>query len=344
MAWLSLSLSLGLALACGAPPCEPVPALTLIWEAPAQCPDESEVRRRVTSYLSDATPMRELSARAVVEESARGWVLTLAYDSSEKTIEAPSCEELGDAAALILSLALAPTVRGPEAPVPELREAPSEAEEPEAEEPEAPASSPPIEALESEAPEFEPEPPQAVPARGRAQALLRADVALGVGVTPTLTSTRLVAGVVWPRARLEVSGTLWTPSDTRGVSDPQLVTMGTVQVHGCGVPHTRRLEFPLCAGLAVGALRVDERSASPVEIRHRPWTGASLSTSVVWRFRPYAALWFGPELTLGFGRVTVPLIGNARDYRTGLVAIRGALGIEFNFPSRTRARPGNRLR
>src|SRR5690606_19705391 len=101
--------------------------------------------------------------------------------------------------------------------------------------------------------------------------------------------------------------------------------------------------FPLCGGVAMGAVRVDDRGAASRGAHHRLWVGAIVSAAVVWRFRPYAGLFFGPELSIALRRPEVQLAGGGA-YRTGPIAVRGALGIELYFPSRVVPRAGKSTR
>lgn len=349
MSWLWLWLPFA-ALLSG-PPGEPgpanLPALTLRWDAPDPCPDEAQVRQRVAAYLSEGTALRELSAEAKLREREPGaWSLELRFDGGAKQLEGGSCGELADAAAVVLSLALAPGDEevgegGEVGEAGEAGETGEASDEPPPVDP--PAPDPPI----VEAPSPEPAPSaEPLEQQRRVGALLRADLGIGVGVTPTLTTGALTLGVAWPQARLELTGMLWSPSDARGLDEGEraLVTLGTVGLRGCGelsIPR-RALSVPLCAGVAAGALRLDERGpdSGPVQIAHLPWSGAFLGPALVWHLGRRVSLWFGAELWLGFGRAVSPAA--ATGYRTGLVGVRGAAGVEFDFLSRNRGRPGKR--
>ncbi|MBL4686997.1 MAG: hypothetical protein JKY37_20545 [Nannocystaceae bacterium] len=164
---------------------------------------------------------------------------------------------------------------------------------------------------------------------------------------PTLTTGRVAVGVTTQRLRGELAGTLWTPADAtdaRGGGARSLVTLGTVQARGCAIVGGDAVRFPLCAGLAMGALRLDDSSASGRQTAHRYWAGGTLSAAIVWRFRPYAALWFGPEVIVAFRRVSIPLAASDEVYRSRRAGVRGGLGIEFYFPSQSGRRPGNTRR
>ncbi len=325
-------------LALGPPPPsdEPIPQLELQWNAPDTCPNAATVRGHVAEYLERGVPLRQLDAEASVARDGQRFTLSLRFDGQLRQLDAAVCDDLARAAAVILSLALVPSA--PEAPA-EL-DAPIQTP-PDTPRPKPAPTPPPV------APRPPPEIPQPPTPAPRVQGLVRPDVAIGTGISPTLTTGRLAVGVAWSRARVELAGTLWTPSDApdpRADGRRTLVTMGSVHAHGCGVPRAGVLEFPLCAGFGLGAVRVDDPGTSPRTTTHRLWAGATASVALVWRFRPNVGLWVGPELTVALNRVSVALEPSPLTYRTGPVAIRGAVGVEFHFPSRVRTRAGKTRR
>jgi hypothetical protein len=89
------------------------PELTLSWDVPAACPDATWARRRIAAQLA-REPAAEVAqgvrASVTVEPRAKGFALQLrtvvAGASGERTIEAAACEELAQAAALIIALSV----------------------------------------------------------------------------------------------------------------------------------------------------------------------------------------------------------------------------------------------
>jgi len=302
-------------------PPDPLDALDLAWQVPAACSDVIAVRKAVAAYLDPQARVRPLAATAVIHEDPPHWVLQLTLGEDTRTLRAASCEELSQAAAVILSLALAPLdedVPIPSAPPPE---------EPNA----RPASAPPLPV---------PRGWGALPGW-----LVRAEVGIGVGITPTLTTARLGVGIRGARYRVEAAGTFWLPADAPATvpeSDRVMVTLGSAELRGCLDPKTRHLAFPTCVGVAMGALRVDE-FATPRSTTHKFWSGVTLSTAVVWPFARGIALWAGPEVTLALPRPTIDLRAPST-YQSGVAAIRIAGGIELHFSSRQRARAGKKGR
>lgn len=106
---------------CGAqlPPssalAEPPLTLTLDWQAPPECADRSAMLRRVGELLGSSPGLvneTQLNVHGRVHARPQGYELDLAWGSHDqkalRRLEAASCAELSDAAALMIALALAP--------------------------------------------------------------------------------------------------------------------------------------------------------------------------------------------------------------------------------------------
>lgn len=90
--------------------------LTLRWEAPAGCPPADAVRAEVARLLGGAVPPDgvPVAAEARAQRDGDRYVLELRTEvdgaGGERTLDAPECEELVSAAALILALMIDPEV------------------------------------------------------------------------------------------------------------------------------------------------------------------------------------------------------------------------------------------
>jgi hypothetical protein len=83
--------------------------LELEWSAPAGCPDRAQVLRSVSERLGDRAPEGSpLSASGEVEATPAGFALRLHAQGGERRLEAASCEELAESAAVILALLIDP--------------------------------------------------------------------------------------------------------------------------------------------------------------------------------------------------------------------------------------------
>jgi hypothetical protein len=97
------------------------PAFQLRWSAPVGCPAEPEVTRETQRLLGASTA----AARAPIEAEGRvtavkgGFELQLSVGpsghASTRQLEAPSCDELARAAALVVAVAVDPSLSLPEA-------------------------------------------------------------------------------------------------------------------------------------------------------------------------------------------------------------------------------------
>ena len=296
-------------------------SLRLEWNVPTGCPDEGSVREQLLELVGGA-PTRDLDARATITTDAGLWRLDLEIDRTSKSLTAASCEELARAAAVLLSIAL------------ELEPQDDERTQEEEDSPPAPS------ATDSETRRADPvtepiEPIRTPPSSSGPRGLVRVEGAIQYGIAPSLSDAALVVGVALPRARFEIAGVFWTPADASlrfGDDRRALVTMGSVSTRGCGVLRTATLEFPLCGGLQLGTVRVDEITGGTRDVRHRFWAGVSASGALVWPFRRYLALWFGPEVIVSANRAPFELEGGTVGYQIGPAAIRGALGLEVRFP------------
>src|SRR5690606_16018676 len=217
------------------------------------------VQRRVHAYLEGGRPSRPIDANGIIDRSDAQWRLRLTFDGQTKVLRAPRCEDLAEAASVILSLAWAsapPLVEGHPRRVEPIRRALSRDPIGVAEEPLPSGDNPPR--SRNVAPPRQAEMP-ALSLRGTPKArppasprgLLRIQGAFGVGITPTMTTAQVAAGVMWPQARFEVWGKFWAPA----VGDDGWITLGTAGLQGCHVLRGRSLHYPLCLGGELGAMR-----------------------------------------------------------------------------------------
>ncbi len=116
------SLAAGAACLCLARPAtadrDPAQAtLSVAWDAPAGCPDVTQVRAAVASMLAGSAPERslpQLVASGTVTEAEGRFRLRIQLDSKgaseTKTMDAGTCETLADAFALVVAFTFDPSV------------------------------------------------------------------------------------------------------------------------------------------------------------------------------------------------------------------------------------------
>src|SRR5689334_20049544 len=102
-------------------------SVDLRWSAPADCPDVDEVRGNVEALVGTAlVPGDAIVVDGVVTRSDDGWSLALSITSASgsrsRTLPGASCRELARVAALLIAVAIDPTMQDepePEPPPPE---------------------------------------------------------------------------------------------------------------------------------------------------------------------------------------------------------------------------------
>jgi hypothetical protein len=256
---------------------EPVPsAFSVSWSAPAGCPDRDTVERKVRSLLgsSPATSEPIAAAGEVTAAPNGGFSLTLETtqraQTHRRTLAAPRCEELSDAGALIVALAVDPKLV---VPAPTADGAP---QEPPANvatfaEPEPTLSEPPLAAPPRDAAHTPTTPrPLTKPAHTDAASPFELRVlasALGdVGTLPRPAGgVSLGAGVAHDGFRIEAGGAFLpfarqviAEAPERG-GDVLLLAGG---LRGCFSPIRSVNEAGACAGLEAGALGAESFNAT----------------------------------------------------------------------------------
>lgn len=345
--------------------------LELRWEAPPQCPDRAQLLAAIDATLGEVAEgeRRPLRARGRVRTDPRaGFVVQLELDdgrASTRELRGPSCEELTDAAALVIAMTIDPrlleTLHDPPAvPEPEVPEAatsgpmlsepgeagapakgrdgePSEASPAEERTARAPADSP---AADSPAAARPPPTSAAPPARERSPASLhglgRAQAGVGGGPLPGAAAVLgLAAGLGGRGWRVELSASYWTPRTRASAANlavgvrAQLWTLGA---HGCGEPRWRTLSFPLCAGVLAGA--VHARGVGELEPRSvaSRWVALALEPGLVWWARPRLGLALRAEGHAALARPALRSEPSGTVFTSGLVGGSLRAGLELRMP------------
>lgn len=348
------------ALSLGAAPARDV--IEVRWRAPPSCPDEASVRAGVERYVG--RPLAEIRGRrlsiiATAHPAESYWSMTIYTVTAEGTQErsiryAHGCSPLADAAAVLIAMTIDPQVLGRldaaalelvtrEADVPAVVE--PRAPEPEptpAPRPEPPADrppDPPVAAPVAPAPTFNP--PVAAPPRPRARprGAARVGGSLGWGDLPsTGGGLGLALALRLGRFQAELTGGGWflrsVSLDLAGSSGAKfdLWTLGLRA--GYIVPVGRRLEVPLQLGLEAGQIHVrGVRLVGPGDAR-TPWLAIVFSPGLTVILRDFVAVVLGLELLVPATRPRFVVENAGELFRPAPIGLRGALGLEFRFPTR----------
>jgi len=270
------------------------------WTAPAECPDRAALLAAVTRRLGRPFAAEARVDARVTGDRFRGYALhlELAVDgrAEVRDVQDPSCAALTDAAAVRVVAAIeAPVVPAP----PEL---PPHDPEPAQTPAQAPTPAPTAEVDPTE-PVVTTPTPAPVPAPTDMYdgpgALLRVHGGGELGASPAIAgAVGLAAGLLWPRLRLELHGTVLP---RREGSDVQ-AALYTGAVHACGRIGRGVLEVPLCGGLEVGGMRGTAVGLPGARTATFLWIGAVVGPALAWHVRPRLSVWAGLQLVLALRR------------------------------------------
>ena len=259
---------------------------------PGRGPLLAAISRRLGRSLVDG----EVTIDARVVATARGGYtlhlrLVAGARGETREVDDPSCAALTDVTALRVVAALeSAAALVPPAPVPEPPQVMPE-----------PERIPQVQAPPTTVVTPTPPPPEpAVPkARSGPGGVLRLHGGgeLGVLLGPT-GALGLDLGLLWPRVRVELQGTVLTPRDVPRASSPVRAGMYAGAVHRCGRLGRGALEFPICLGLEIGAVRGEARQIPGAQAAAGLWVAAVLAPGLSWHASPRVSLWTSLQLVL----------------------------------------------
>lgn len=277
------------------------PALVgLQWSAPPGCPARAEVIAELEALTNGAVevqPGAPTTLDATVAVSETGFRMQLRIERrgvvETQSLDAKTCETLARAVVLVAGVDLSHE--------PETVVAPTDGP------PEPASASPPPSATEaSETPPAREAPPRALarpetpptPATVTSQARRVRVVAFAgagpsLGYVPSPTARLDVAiGIRTPRWQFDATGFHNFAASATVVETASLSgSLSGGGLRGCWVPTVSRLEFPTCAGLALGSLRTEpSASVQSPQIHRDLWAGGTLSAGLAWVIRDRIAL------------------------------------------------------
>ena len=316
--------------------------LELHWRAPPGCPSTEAIEARIRALLPGATGGDGvLVVEGDVTLDGRGARLALASTFRGRTerreLLARDCDELAEATAVLLAVALEPS-REAELEHPAKERAPEEATIPPPPDPEAttlathdaPIATDLVPTLESQ--HTTTTTPTKVPPRRRRRTPFgwAVRIAAGIdagGVPPPTAALQGAALLEWPRARLELHGA-WLAPRTRRDAEGHGGTyqLGAAGLRGCGRLFWGAVELPLCLGAEAGTVRGRGATGSR-RVEHGPWLGALASAGVARAWGP-VGIWSAAE---GLGRIIGSrfLVGEDVVQRQWPVSVRVLVGIEI---------------
>ena len=315
----------------------PPPGVELDWQAPPTCPSGSNVLQRAEQLLRhSAAPKEPVRARAIVVDAGEAYSVTLETQQGtqtwHRTLRAPSCEELADAAALVVAMAVDPDLGGAKAgdPPPQARSAADDDQDrlvapivaP------LPAALPPTPAPPTASPPGEASPLFSVHAAARAlgdvgalpRPALGVEIAAGAGVSALRVE---LTGTLLPGVR-EVTATAPDRGGEIGLwaIGPRLcyeLVLGSVRALGC-------------AGLEGGQITGDGFGATSwTDTRSATWLAARIGGRVVIELWPAASASLALEGVAPVTRPEFVLENLGRVHRPSALNARLGLGVELHF-------------
>ncbi|MEM7152856.1 MAG: hypothetical protein AAF799_08435 [Myxococcota bacterium] len=332
----------------------------LRWDAPPQCPDERAVTEAVSRYVGRPLASETVTATGRVDTTADGYALELRLTGSgehteTRAVQDADCALLADVAALMVAIAIDPkaTTLAIEMPDPPLQSPDPAPIEPRDEAPVEPQPEPepqPDPAAAPEPPAAEDEPPRALRSCRPGPSGLRHSprdlrpscgalglrVALQAGALPQVgPGIGLDASLLWPRVSIVLGASFFFDQPARLEQATALggdIRSGFGHVRACGRLGWNTLEFPLCGGVEVGALRgVGVGIDTPRDDR-LGWFAAVADAGLAWSPTRRFALGtrVGPVVPLV--RPSFEIAGLGAVFEPAPVGLRAALTAEVRFP------------
>lgn len=303
----------------------------IVWDAPSECPSEEDVRTAIEDLVGapmDAHVKDRLRVEARIRPMDTEWSMHLRIETASgirsRELTAPSCGKLADIAVVVIAVAIDPVpVQGETALGEDVEPIATQASEPLAREHSAAA-----------------EPPRTTH-RETLQGAITLGGAFGVGALPGPTGAFVGAGaMVWPRARGELGVTAWVPRTQRWVGTAAETNVGVwhIDARGCGVPKVKRIEFPLCLGVELGAMTGRGRGLAHTERRRLPWFALEGSATVIAPVASHLSVFMATRLVVPLLRPGFELDG-VEVHRTSSAAFAATVGLEIRWILRDVGRP-----
>lgn len=332
-----LSIALALSRPASAAPAERA-AVEFRWDAPAGCPDEAvvvaELERLLGGPLATRPGPRLTAIARVRQEPGGSYDLRLWTVRDEGTLQRSivhtQCDALAKAGALVAAMAIDPDVLERMAEGTEAAAVAKEARTVEDAEP------PPE-------PEVKPEPkpaPAPAPVRERRARALRGALRIGAGVSygdlpGAGAMLRLTPALLWPRARIELEASYGPVRKARFDDRPDQgadLQLASAAVRGCPVLRKGRVEFPLCAGVELGAVYGRGVGFAVTTEGRLLFAALQLAPGVL--FAPHPRVAFGAivEGAVHIARPRFVVAGSGEVFRSAPASVRALAAIEVRFP------------
>lgn len=352
----------------------------LAWGVPSACPSGAEVERRIGALLGTPSTEWPIQVTAAIRRERGGFRLDMVARRGsarqQRTLWHRECAVLGEAAALLVALAVDPSAaaidpemasllrssRGRESKLVRRPEPPPQRVSPASRDSSAVLSvAPPDDARSlgggapppsqgetaragerGSGPSEEPEVSE-TSERSRVDRWLALRAAGGIAyglesaVSPGLRGTAALA--LGRYARVELGGSYWRISDGRDADrrgGGADMTLTSGSARGCGVPAVGIIEAPLCAGVELGSVRVTGPGIPEGRGDGQLWSAVSLGAALAVVPLPQLAIWLAADSSIALTRPSFRISPTGEDWRAGAYDLRVTLGVEVRFRKRRR--------
>lgn len=299
--------------AASAPP--ETAALSLVWSAPAGCPDRDAVLADIAGLMEPDARLDAVAVNATVTRASSEFRLELRMQTEHgelsRSLTADTCATLARATALHVVLAAGDAPDAPPAPVAEAAPAP------------APRPPPP-------------------PLPAKPTSTLRGAVsiggAVGYGALPVVTPEVMFGlGLLGKRFRVDLGVAYVVPRQIRSRDESSvsaLVQTTYASLRGCPRFGPPKLDVLPCVAIEAGAIRVQGHGVVDSRTVRAPWLAVALGPGIAWSPVPLVALWTRAELVVPWLYPRFEVEGLGLMTRIRPVHGRFALGVELRFPRR----------
>lgn len=347
-----------IALICVGPKTAHAAALSVEWDPASLCPRSDVLERRVADLLGkspESLLKEDLAVRlAFAADAASGVSLTVrtlaGQNSFERTLTAPTCPEAGEAAALVIAIAIDPNAveqthaneeSGSKSPIaafplgiPPAQIAPIPAAAP----PVAQAVfAPPVPARQVVTP-IRPNPNPKSNAIPESSPVIVAEIGalLDVGTLPKIApGFGAAVGLGISSVQLRLGALFLPPVSTAIPSSPKgtlQVSLLAGQARACLTTEFQVAHGAACLGFEAGQFSAKSRDVSSPGTGSELWLAGLLGAEVeLDLLRDTLGIWFRPELVVPFSRRGFAVAGRGRVFVPSIIEGRGAMGLRVAF-------------
>lgn len=338
MWWLAASLAVLLGPATDPRELPPTPAVAIEWSAPPGCPTAAAIEARIVELVGrrlGTDPSRVFAVTGTIAAQDSGFVLDLVLREPDGTevsrrLEAQTCAELGEPAAVVVAIAVVPPdedsapIVVPDAP-PRAGAPPFPSGAPATIDAADPLlSGPTVNATRRE--------PRRSSPRLRPRGVLGVLGGVAGGVLPSVGGAlQATLGLSFEALRIDL---VVTHEFRRRVTRERgggMFDVTAVRPELCWTPGRGRWRIPLCGGPEVGVLRAGGFGVDVTRRVQHVWFAVAASAGVGVALHRFVALRLRTELVVAPMRREFTLDGAGLS-TTGPIGARATLGVEAWFP------------